>query len=89
MLFLFGLSGVFLWSQEWQHVAVLTSEVNIGETLLIVDWVSVGTVGTAILIESRDGSLRETHTVEQIYGDHIILKQRLENDFLVGSRLYQ
>ncbi|MDA2935425.1 hypothetical protein MYX82_13965 [Acidobacteria bacterium AH-259-D05] len=88
-VFLLGLSGVFLWSQEWQHVAVLASDVAGGETMLTVDWVSSGTEGQDILIESRDGSMTEMGTIRHIYGNHIVLKGTLKNNFLAGSRLYQ
>jgi hypothetical protein len=42
-----------------------------------------------ILLESPDGALAEVRKIENIYGNNVILKQRLENDFAKGSRLYQ
>jgi hypothetical protein len=37
-----GLSGVFLWAQQWQQVGILTLGADKGETVLIVEWVSPG-----------------------------------------------
>jgi len=84
-----GLSGVSLWAQNWQYVATLTSDASGGETLLNVDWVAPGKVAHMILIESLDGRRAEISVVEHIYGSRLILKERLMNDFLAGSRLYQ
>ncbi|MDA2923556.1 hypothetical protein MYX65_02690 [Acidobacteria bacterium AH-259-L09] len=89
VLVLFGLSGVFLWSQQWQLVATLSSDVSEGETLLSVDWVDTGTAGYLVLIESRDGEVTETGEIEHIYGNYLVLKDRLKNDFVAGSKIYQ
>ncbi len=89
LVVLVGLSGVSLWAQSWQHVAVLTSDASGGETLLNVDWVAPGKVARLILIESIDGSRAELRVVENIYGGRLILQERLLNDFRTGSRLYQ
>ena len=87
-----GLSGAFLWPQgpkEWRQVATLTNEVSEGQTLLDVKWIAPGKEARLILLESPDGSLAEVRTIEKIYGDNVVLKQRLENDFSRGSSLYQ
>jgi len=42
-----------------------------------------------ILLESPDGSLAEVRAIESIYGNNVVLKGRLENDFARGSSLYQ
>ena len=86
---LVGLGGGFLWAQQWQQVGVLTLDAEGGETVLIVEWVSPGTVGTAIMIESRDGSMMATNRVQDIHGDHIILKERLGDRFPAGSLVFQ
>ena len=86
---LVALSGVFLWSQQWQHVAVLTHEVGEGESILLVEWVSTGSVGKAIMIENRDGGAKATGTVKHIYSRQVILKERLGSAFPAGSRVYQ
>ena len=97
---LVGLSGALLWSQEdsvWQHqhgpltlhVATLVSDADGGETLLVVDWVTEGTLDQVILIEERDHGTRETSEVKHIYGGHLILKAPLDQHYLKGSRLYQ
>ena len=84
-----GLSGVSLWAQDWQNVATLTSDASGGETLLNVNWVAPGRSARMILIESLDGARAELSVVEHIYGTRLILKARLRNDFMAGSRLYQ
>lgn len=89
LVVLFGLSGVSLWAQSWQHVGDLTSDASGGETLLNVNWVAPGKVARMILIESLDGIRAELRVVENIYGSRLILKERLLNDFRAGSRLYQ
>ena len=88
-ILLVGLSGVYLWSQQWQHVAVLKNEVGEGESILMVDWVSPGSVGKAIMVEDRDGGARATGIVKHIYDNHVILKKRLGSAFPAGSRVYQ
>ena len=96
---LMGLSGVFLWSQEgseWvhehgplnHHVATLVSEAG-RETWLIVEWAAEARVGEPILIEDRDHGLRESAEVLNIHGDYLILKEKLDGQYLIGSRLYQ
>ena len=100
LVILTGLSGVFLWSQEgseWEHehgplnhhVATLVSDADIGETWLIVEWADQARVDEPILIEDRDHGRREGAEIRDIHGDHLILKERLEGNYLVGSRLYQ
>ncbi len=87
-----GLSGAFLWpqgSKEWRQVATLTNEVSDGQTLLDVKWIVPGKEARLILLESPDGALAEVRTIEKIYGDSVLLTQRLENDFPRGSSLYQ
>ncbi len=87
-----GLSGAFLWpqgSKEWRRVAMLTNDVSAGQTLLDVRWIAPGKEARLILLESLDGSLAEVRTIENIYGNHVILERRLENDFASGSSLYQ
>ena len=87
-----GLSGAFLWpegSRVWRSVAMLTNDVSAGQTLLDVKWIAPGKAARLILLESPDGSLAEVRMIENIYGNHVVLKRRLENDFASGSSLYQ
>ncbi len=87
-----GLSGAFLWpqgSKEWRQVATLTNDVSEGQTLLDVKWMVPGKAARLILLESPDGSLAEVRAIESIYGNNVVLKGRLENDFARGSSLYQ
>ena len=89
VLLLVGMSGVLLWAQQSQQVGVLALGAEAGETDLVVEWSSPGTVGTAIMIESRDGSTMATNMVREIFGKHLILKEKLGDHFPAGSRLYQ
>ena len=92
VMMMLGLSGASLWPQgtkEWRQVAVLTNDVSEGQTLLDVKWIAPGRTARLILLESPDGLLAEVRTIENIYGNNVILKQRLENDFARGSSLYQ
>ena len=92
VMMIMGFSGVSLWSQgarQWRQVGMLTNDVSEGQTLLDVKWTVPGTAARLILLESPEGALAEVHTIENIYGNNVILKQRLENDFARGSRLYQ
>ena len=83
VMMVWGLSGASLWSQgsrEWRQVGMLTNDVS---------WIAPGKAARLILLESPDGSLAEVRTIESIYGTHVVLKRRLENDFASGSSLYQ
>jgi hypothetical protein len=84
-----GLSGVYLWSQQWQQVAVLKNEVGKGESVLMVEWVSPGSVGKTIMVEDRDGGAQATSIIRHIYGGNIVLKETLGRFFPTGSRVYQ
>ncbi len=68
---------------------MLTNDVSEGQTLLDVKWIVPGMAARLILLESPDGALAEVRTIENIYGNQVILKERLENDFASGSSLYQ
>ncbi len=86
---LVGLSGVYLWAQQWQQVAVLKNDAGKGESVLLVEWVSPGSVGKAIMVEDRDGSAQATSIVRHIHETQIVLKKTLGRSFPAGSRVYQ
>ena len=88
-ILLVGLSGMDVWSPQWQQVAVLKNEAGRGESILMVEWVSQGSVGKAIMVEDRDGSAQATGIVKHIHDDQIVLKVRLGRSFPAGSRVYQ
>ena len=88
LIFLVSLAGMYLGAQQ-QHVAVLANEVDKGESVLIVEWVSQGLVGMPIMVEDRDGGATATGVVRDIHGNYITLKERLGRAFPVGSRVYQ
>ncbi len=86
---LVSMAGMYLWAQQRQQVAVLVNEVGKGESVLIVEWVSQGSVGMPIMVEDRDGGATATAVVRDIHGNYIILKERLGGTFPIGSRVYQ
>ena len=89
LVVLLVLGGVTLWSQEWEQVAVLVSDVSRDETELTVDFIRPVTLDRQVLIESRDESIRETYGVKHVYENHLLLKEKLRRAFLAGSRIYQ
>ena len=84
-----ALSGAFLWAQKWQQVAVLVIDVSRDESDLSVSFVGTVAVDRLILVESRDGSIRDSYAVKHVLEKHVLLKQRLRHEFLAGSRIYQ
>jgi len=78
-----------LQEQRYRHVATLASQSSGGETLLSIDVAFPVVVGQLLLLENRDHPHREVHEVAYVIGDNLILKTRLNADFLRGSRLYQ
>ncbi len=89
VVFLIVFGGTTLWSQEWEQVAVLVSDVSRDETELTVEFIRPVTLDRQILIESRDGSIRETYGVKHVYENHLLLKDKLTREFLAGSKIYQ
>ncbi len=88
-ILLVGLSGMYVWSQQWQQVAVLKNEAGRGESVLMVEWVSQGSVGKAIMVEDRDGGAQATGIIKHIHDGTILLKATLGRTFPAGSRVYQ
>ena len=75
--------------QRYRHVGTLGSDSSGGETLLTVDVAYPVVVGQLLLVENRDHPHREVHEVRHVFGGYVILKTRLNFDYLKGSRLYQ
>ena len=82
-----GLSGVFLSAQEWEPVAVLVSDVSADESELVVDFIRPVVVDRLVLLESRDGSTKETYSVKHVYGRHVLLKEKLKHAYLAGAKI--
>ncbi len=90
LLFLgFLLSSAALVAQKWQQVTVIVSDADASETVLLVDDGASVVVDRALLIESRDGKVKDTYEVLHVYGEIVLLKERLRHNFVSGSRLYQ
>ena len=83
------LSSAAVVGQKWQQVTVIASDADIGETLIMVEDGNSIVVDRALLIERRDGKLKDTYEVLHVYGREVILKESLRNDFVSGSRLFQ
>lgn len=85
----FLLSSAAVVGQKWQQVTVIASDADVGETMIIVDDGSSVVVDRALLIERRDGKVKDTYEVLHVYGRQVLLKEGLRQDFVSGSRLYQ
>ncbi len=75
--------------QLYSHVGTLGNDAFGGETKLVMNWESPALPGQLILIESRDHPRREIREVMHVFGDSLILTDRLKFDYLAGARLYQ
>ena len=84
----FLLSSAALVGQKWKQVGVIRPSL-IDETTIAVDDPGSIVVDRDMLIERRDGKLKETYGVQHVYGHSVILKEKLRHDFVEGSRLYQ
>ena len=87
-------TGVALYAQQadapkLQQVAVLASDASRDETSVTVDTPTGIAVDKDMVIESRDAKVKETVAVKHVYGNNVILKEKLKNRFLAGSKLYQ
>ena len=92
LLFLVGLVSIWVVSvaaQQWQYAGTITSDASAGETALTVEMERPVQVGRLILIESRDGLVRETYEVRHVYGHYIILESTLLMPYVSGSKIFQ
>ena len=78
-----------LLAQEWKFVGVITADASRGESAILVKVDVPVTEGRALLIESRDGTLRDSYQVRHVYGHTVLLEKSLREPFLSGARLYQ
>lgn len=85
----FLFSSAVLVGQKWQQVGVIETDAYVEESAIAVADPGTIVVDRAIMIESRDGKLKDTYEVLHVYGHAVLLKQRLRHDFVSGSRLYQ
>jgi len=85
----FLLSSVAVVGQKWQQIGVLEADAEQEESAVQVDDPGSVVVDRAILIETRDGKVKDTYEVLHVYGHAVILKERLRHDFTSGSRVYQ
>jgi len=77
------------YADKWEYVATVVSDASKDESELLVDSGQSIVVDRPLLIELRDGTLRQTYGVRHVYGSHVLLKERLKRDFLAGSKVYQ
>ncbi len=85
----FLLSSAALVAQKWQQVAIIESDADMHETVIAVDNGTSIVVDRALLVESRDGKVKDTYEVLHVYGHAVLLKETLRHNFPAGSRLYQ
>ena len=83
------LSSAVLLGQKWQQVSVLESDAEQEESVIAVADANSVVVDRAILIESRDGKVKDTYEVLHVYGHAVLLKERLWYDFTSGARVFQ
>ena len=83
------LTGGIVMAQKWKQVAVLVSDVEPTETALVVDSGAQIVVDKDVMIESRDGKIRENYQVKSVYENVVLLRSSLKKSFDAGSRLYQ
>lgn len=76
-------------AQQWEYVATLSSDASRDETILHVEVIKPISEGRSILIESRDGTVRELYGVDHVYHDHVLLDRKLNKSYLSGARLFQ
>ena len=90
--FVFGLVLVVAGSvlaQQWKYVGLVAADVSRDESSLIAETTQPIQVGKLIMIESRDGLVRETYQVRHVYGHTVILEEPLKTAFVSGSKLFQ
>ena len=83
------LTGGIAFAQKWKQVAVLVSDVERDETSLVVDSGAQVVVDKDVMIESRDGKIKENYQVKSVYENVVLLRSALKQPFDAGSRLYQ
>lgn len=83
------MSGALLLAQEMKQVAVVTVDMSQGESMVSVKFLGPVDESRPVVIESRDGKVRETRSVDHVYEGYILLSKRLQHDFLAGSRVFQ
>lgn len=82
-------SGAAVVAQKWEQIAVLQADASRDETAIWVDNGDGFVLDGVIMIERRDGKLKDTYEVLHVYKKTVILKQPLRHDFPEGSRIYQ
>jgi len=89
ILTLILLTAGVAYAQKWKQVAVLASDVEKTETALVVDSGTQIVVDKDVMIESRDGKIKENYKVKSVYENVVLLRDKLKQSFDAGSRLYQ
>jgi len=87
--FVLSLAPVRVTGQKWEQMAVIMADVSKDETAFIVDNAEGIIVDRTIMIERRDGKLKDTYEVLHVYGRWVLTKERIEHEFPAGSRIYQ
>jgi len=77
-------------AQQWNYVARLSSDASRGESMIVVEAQEPIVGGRALMIEDRDGKVREVYGVHAVFdGFNVVLEQRLKRDYASGARVYQ
>jgi hypothetical protein len=86
---LLALTMVVATAQKWKLVTNLATDLSRDETILAVDSGKGIVVDRDILLETRDGKIKERCRVKHVYGTSVILYQGVRHDFPAGSPVYQ
>ena len=65
-------------------MAVVESDASRDESALTVRFLSPIKVNQEVLIETQDGKVRDQYEAKHLYGNQLVLKQRLRHDFVSG-----
>lgn len=72
-----------------RQVGELLSDTYSGETILLVKISSEIELDAALWVQARDGSWAERVEPAHVFGSYVVIKKKLKNEYLIGSRLYQ
>lgn len=83
------LGGFGASAQNWELKGTLVTGASQDETTLWVEKIADIQADARILIESRDGTRRQTLRVIDVIETHVLLDARLTDPYPSGSRIFQ
>ena len=70
-------------------MAELLSDAYADESAMMIRVESDIRLDTLVYLEARDGSSDEALPVMHVFGNYILFKETLKNNYLIGSKLWQ